>query len=540
MKEQIALETGYRSTTAGSLVATADGRVLWITCGPDFGDDVPWLMRAEIRESADCGRNWGPPLALAPRQGGSMARLASGALLCIGTWFGGYDPKHPDKTINEGYTQQSSDGGRTWSPPTRIECAERYLSPGTGPVQLSSGRVVFPFGYLEAPGSDKFVISAIYSDDEGITWHRSTSVLDVGGAGFESGGSEPSVAELPDGRVWMLIRTQTGFLWESFSSDGGATWEPPRASALPSSSSGMALLRTSGGRIIVVWNNSVWRVPARESLALAYTDDGHTFRGFREIAHTDYPIASRPGDYWYATNPSVCEAPDGTILVGYNYGNWNYMTPKLARVDDAWITESSLLEDFQLGRSAWPHIGSGDGRLLPPEDDEPGASLELAHRAPRPCGSVRNFPLVQRGSIRVTATVLKPDAFLLLHNSYLVSGRYDEACLRVRFAADGTFIAAGTPVTKVANEPTTNYRYHAFPIEREVPYPVPVPFGQRFVLTIRCDVSRQDASFTIDDAPAVSVTLREILGLCYFGAAADNGGAIRLRKIETADEREGQ
>jgi len=407
-------------------------------------------------------------------------------------------------------------------------------------VQLSTGRVVFPFGFLEGEGSQKFVISAIYSDDDGATWQRSPSVLDVGGAGFESGGSEPAVAELPDGRVWMLIRTQNGFLWQSFSADGGATWAPAEPSPLPSSSSGVALLRKSNGRIVVVWNNSVWRTVGRESLALAWTTDGRTFRGFREIAHTDYPIASGPEEagYWYATNPSACEAPDGTVLVSYNYGNWKYGTAKLARVDDAWMEETSLLEDFRDGRSAWTYIGSGDGRLLPPEDNEPGAMWELAHRPHWPCGSARNFPLVRRGVIRITATALKPDAYLLLHNSYLASGRYEEACLRVRFGMEGVFLAAGTPQVKESGDQTTHSHYLAYPIERETLYPAPVPFDRRFTLAIHCDTARHLASFTIDDGPAVSLPLSNITGLCYVAIAADNAGAIRVRKIETADEPE--
>jgi len=288
---------------------------------------------------------------------------------------------------------------------------------------------------------------------------------------------------------------------------------------------------------VVVWNNSVWRTVGRESLALAWTEDGRTFRGFREIAHTDYPIASGPEDagYWYATNPSVCEAPDGAVLVSYNYGNWKYGAAKLARVDDAWMEETTLLEDFRDGRGAWPYIGSFDGRLLPPEDDEPGATWELVHRPNWPCGSPRNFPLVRHGTIRFTATVLRPDAYLLLHNSYLPHGRYDKACLRVRFGPEGVFLAAGTPRVMDSGDQTTRSHYLAYPIERETPYPAPVPFNRRFTLTIYCDITRREAICSIDGGPAVSLPLGNILGLCYVAVAADNGGALRVRKIETAD-----
>ena len=39
---------------------------------------------------------------------------------------------------------------------------------------------------------------------------------------------EPGVFELPDGRIWMFIRTPDGHQYERFSSDGGETWCPVR------------------------------------------------------------------------------------------------------------------------------------------------------------------------------------------------------------------------------------------------------------------------------------------------------------------------
>ena len=47
-----------------------------------------------------------------------------------------------------------------------------------------------------------------------------------------NGGAEPSLLELKDGRVWMTIRTQNGWLYESFSDDG-IRWTEPPADGLP-------------------------------------------------------------------------------------------------------------------------------------------------------------------------------------------------------------------------------------------------------------------------------------------------------------------
>src|SRR4029079_8955601 len=104
---------------------------------------------------------------------------------------------------------------------------------------FSTKRSVYNFGeafqkfvYM---GSDS--CGAMYSDDKGDTWHDSPDVLSVETPDLHTYGSnEPVVIQLKDGRVWMLMRTQKGRFYESFSADG-ARWSPPRPSKLISSDS---------------------------------------------------------------------------------------------------------------------------------------------------------------------------------------------------------------------------------------------------------------------------------------------------------------
>ena len=49
--------------------------------------------------------------------------------------------------------------------------------------------------------------------------------------GANYGACEPTLIELKDGRVWMLIRTQAGFLYESFSEMTARTGRPPKPRA---------------------------------------------------------------------------------------------------------------------------------------------------------------------------------------------------------------------------------------------------------------------------------------------------------------------
>jgi hypothetical protein len=544
--ERFSLDTGYQSTITQPLVVTRDGRILWITGAPDSSAkgtfQVTWN---EVRESRDSGRTWGPPRILfrgTPEVAigaSEMVRLASGKLLLIGSRFGGYsEDGDPAKSLLVGFSQISTDDGATWSEPRPLPTGERYFNGGMSPIiQLSGGRIIFPFGYLTKEGMGRFNVSVLYSDDEGETWHRSQSNLSAGGYGNESGADEPCVVELPDGRVWMLIRYQAGFLYESFSSDQGVTWKAPTPSRFPSSGAPAALLRLRSGRIVVAWNNSVRRAYARHCLVMAASDDGcRTFYGFREIAHTDYPVTSLD-TYWGAMYPKLAEAPDGRILVAYNYGDWNFNQAKLVRVDPAWLKEGSLMEDFRNGRGAWCHLGANGDQLTAPEDNEPGASLQIDYQKRGPSGIVRNFPLVSQGEMRLTITVLKPQAYLLWHDSFLDPGKTDEACLRVRFADNGqVFVGAGTPRTKdlgQGNEHRPTYSYLAYPVETEQAYPGKVKLGERFTVKVRCDVAKGEALLSINDGVEVNVPLGNILGLSYFGIAATEGGSIRLRRFES-------
>ena len=218
-KEILSLETGYRFTVGGTMAATGDGRLLMLTTGPEtFGTKENFRIgRAEMWESRDAGRSWDCAGVL--HKGTeetlylpvSVLRLSSGKMLLLLALYGGYDfaTHDPAKSLLEFHTQTSEDNGRTWSPPARMEATWRYVNAPLGIVQLRSGRVLIPSGYL-TPHSGRSVVCALYSDDEGEAWHRSDSVLDTGGEGFESGACEPTVVELPDGRLWMLMRTQTG------------------------------------------------------------------------------------------------------------------------------------------------------------------------------------------------------------------------------------------------------------------------------------------------------------------------------------------
>jgi len=215
---------------------------------------------------------------------------------------------------------------------------------------LDSGRILVPLSYFSDRAVGKFVAMTVFSDDLGKTWQRSSNDLAVatGGDWAESGADEPVVAQLGNGKVWMLIRTQAGFLYESFSDDDGKSWEPPRPTQFRSSNSPASLLRLADGRIVVAWNNCYDFKEisyAREALHVAISnDDGKHWEGPKEVVRCKEPEDLQekipyPIEVCY---PFLCEYPKGHILMVY-WENWRESktavrtTSRLVRIDPAWI-----------------------------------------------------------------------------------------------------------------------------------------------------------------------------------------------------------
>ena len=235
--------------------------------------------------------------------------------------------------------------------------------------QLPSGRIIVPYGSFQRharavppTGRHKTIIQ--YSDDDGQTWAESKSKLIspcyAGFNGSNEGACEPVIEQLDDGRIWMLMRTQAGFLYESYSEDNGTTWSKAIASRFNTSTGPPNIMRHKNGWLVVCWNNC--EMPprhegggvygGRDALHIAVSDDvGKTWRGFREIyldhRRNDNPASS--GDRGTAY-PLGAYTSDGKIVVlaGQGAGGRN---PIL--VDPEWIIQTRAHTDFSDGLKQW-------------------------------------------------------------------------------------------------------------------------------------------------------------------------------------------
>ncbi len=294
--------------------------------------------------------------------------------------------------------------------------------------QLPGGRIIVPFGSFQPhakpvppTGRHKTVIQ--YSDDNGATWTESESKLTApcypGFNGNNEGACEPAIERLQDGRIWMLMRTQAGFLYQSYSSDNGTTWQVANASRFHTSTGPPNIMRHKNGWLVVCWNNC--EMPARaagqgvyggrDALHIAVSDDeGKTWRGFREIyldhRRNDNPVSS--GDRGTAY-PLAAFTADGNIVVlsGQGEGGRN---PIL--IDPQWIVETESQTDFSDGLGEWSvykHHGPAKGwwrarsigcELITNPTDSSAKSLHIRKADELPAdGATWNFPNSWIGSL---------------------------------------------------------------------------------------------------------------------------------------------
>ena len=214
---------------------------------------------------------------------------------------------------------RSLDEGKTWTDKQML--LDGYNANFFGFIQVKSGRLVVSLEHLVThPGH--WVSCSFVSDDDGKTWQRS-NLIDIGGHGHHDGATEPTLAELSDGRVLMLIRTNLDRFWQAISRDGGRYWREIGPSPIDASSSPGILCRLRSGRLALVWNRlnpegRTWdksapgpasETPAswhREELSLAFSeDDGMTWTAPLVFARQkggqlSYPLLyeRRPGEMW--------------------------------------------------------------------------------------------------------------------------------------------------------------------------------------------------------------------------------------------------
>ncbi len=241
-------------TDAGTLVAFAEGRR---DSASDAGD-----IETLARRSTDGGCTWGELQVVTSEAGWNRNNPApvydpgSGSIVLL--TLGRSDAVDED-AIRTGavppeqsmrvFSQTSTDDGATFTDPVDITDQIKRddwrwyaVGPGHGIVLADgehAGRIVMGANHSVAPpegseqtGGENELLAAhlIYSDDSGKTWHIGFVQDNTDGV---VNGNETTVAELPDGTVYVNTRNQYGSApsnrADGFSDDAGVSLVAPLA-----------------------------------------------------------------------------------------------------------------------------------------------------------------------------------------------------------------------------------------------------------------------------------------------------------------------
>ena len=522
------------------VIALRDGRLMawWVDpkgTGPDklYLTEVAQKMTA--RFSSDNGDTWSEPQTLfefakgfGTYSAGVSLQDRNGTIHIFGLHYfgcgpGGFDNWASCKCLL--YHSMSSDGGKAWTPLHYCDFGHSYTGSTNSVVQLKSGRILVPVSYLSGRMTGRFVTNLSLSDDGGKTWRPSKGecVVDTGGHLVESGAAEPVCIELKDGRVWMLMRTQGGYQYESYSSDGGDTWTEPGPSRFVSSNSPGAFLRLHDGRIVFAWNNclgpesrdGILNSYDRQILAAAISsDEGKTWQGYREIARI-------PEGKWEVSYQYLTQAADGALLCS-GLGSRYFFPPALIRLQPDWLTETSLMENFEDGLDKWVTFGC-EGVTAIPHPERSGAQV-LALRKPKadvPAAASLNFPFGVRGKIKLRLRLEPSHEFVRQHYYFSLADFFCLPRLPYHGATEwggwGTFPSEGNFTFRVAPDGRLDAASGRGLFRTDFrPTKTKLQTGTWYTVELAWDSNKRTCSLSVDGSPVADIPqLSPAYGICY-------------------------
>jgi predicted neuraminidase len=283
----------FRSCHASTIEETKSGLVAAWFGGSDEGnndvgiwtarhDDGKWSAPIEVANGVQADTRfpcWNPVLYQAP----------NGPLLL-------FYKVGPSPSKWWGMLMRSEDGGKTWSPPSRLP--DGILGPIKNKPVMIGGKLWCP----SSSEHDGWRIHMEFTSDLGKTWTRTPALND----GKEFSAIQPTVLAWKANRVQLLCRSRQGKIVECWTGDGGKTFSALRATALPNPNSGLDAVLLKNGSALLVYNH----IPrGRSPLNVALSRDGKEWT-------PALTLETEPGEYSY---PAVMQASDGRVHVTYTW-----------------------------------------------------------------------------------------------------------------------------------------------------------------------------------------------------------------------------
>jgi predicted neuraminidase len=176
------------------------------------------------------------------------------------------------------------------------------------PIQLDDGTIICPSSTETIDkGQLLWRVHFELTRDLGQNWELVGPIND----GIEFDAIQPSILTYENGSMQILCRTMQDVISESWSHDGGLSWSPMTATALPNPSAGTDAVTLSDGRQLLVYNHSGRgkKAPGRNILNVAVSYDGEDWTPV-------LTLENKKGEYSY---PAVIQASDGLVHITYTY-----------------------------------------------------------------------------------------------------------------------------------------------------------------------------------------------------------------------------
>ena len=270
--------------------------------------------RCHVMHSDDEGKTWSKPKTLIDTEADdrcpTILELDDGTLMC--SFFTYALPR-----IVYAKYMLSRDGGKTWTPPMDVPGKPEQTAFSNGPAsQLADGTVIWTLEGRFDPSVSSNSIGVFRSSDKAATFQLASVVK------ADHALNEPTVAELPGGKLVMVIRREGDMCW---SDDGGRTWTL-------SNSTGWGiydphLLQMPNG-VLALFHGSYNKGGIRVLLS---PDGGRTWHGPGEKSGKPYGYSVDPSVYGYS---HAMVLPDGTAYVVYLHTGGH--RPGDARTEALW------------------------------------------------------------------------------------------------------------------------------------------------------------------------------------------------------------
>ncbi len=325
------LESGLDNprNSEGDFITLKDGRLLFVFTrytGSSDNDNANAYLAG--RYSSDQGKSWTTDDKKIVDQEGTMNVMSVSLLRLQNGEIALFYLRKNSETDCIPIIRISDDEAVSWGDPRPCITDKKgyFCLHNNHVIQLSNGRILFAVSEESKLYTDR--LWGYYSDDNGRSWRSSAEVPNPDNVLTQ----EPALVELKNGDIFMLIRTNAGVQYISYSKDKGESWSPSERSKINSPVAPASIARIpSTGDLLLVWDdNGLNQIRSPLKIAIS-RDEGITWNNIKSIEENP------EGRYCY----TAIHFTGDNVLLGYTAGSTskgkNWAVLDVARISLDWI-----------------------------------------------------------------------------------------------------------------------------------------------------------------------------------------------------------